>query len=127
MKISFFARLSCVAGVAIRGTTDQFGCTAGDDSLACIRPDLVPVPDRLNPATITSTVNDAGFVVAQNINGDDGTMGDPGATPEPTENPAFRFTIPKVVLADPPPPIPLIICDRPETCTTSTTTPRPNN
>ena len=109
----------------VRLGADEFGCNSDDADSACIRPDLVAVPQRLNPATIVSTVNDAGFVVAQNVDGDDGTDGDPGATTPVPENPAFRFTVPKVNLQDPPPPIPLIICDRPESCTTSTTTPQP--
>jgi hypothetical protein len=103
---------------SIRGS--DFGCN-GDDQ-ACIKPDLIPFPQKLNPATISTNTNDSGFVTAESVDGDDGTDGDPGSPPKKDADPAAKYMISAPLMEAPPPMPPLIVCRSPEECTTTTTT-----
>jgi hypothetical protein len=118
-KFLLSAILSSIADCYLR--TAGFGCTGGDDQ-ACIKPDLIAMPQEINPATISTSTNQAGFVTADSVDGDDGTDGDPGAPPEKEVDPAAKYMIYPPSMEDPPPMPPLIICRSPEECTTTTTT-----
>jgi hypothetical protein len=120
MKI-FFLVFSTVAGVSLRSKVADFGCTDNSGG-PCISPNLIGSPDKLNPSTISTSINDAGFVMATAVEGDDGRDGDPGAPREPDEDPAAQYMIVAPVLDNPPPLPALIHCQAIEECTTTTTT-----
>jgi len=122
--MNFFIVLSLLQGGYgyLRANNDPFGCSGGSGDSSCIKPDLIPMPQKVNPATLMTSVNDSGFVTAESIDGDDGTDGDPGAPPEKEVDPAQKYMIVAPVMEAPPPMPPLIICRSPEECTTTTTT-----
>ena len=114
--------ISDVTGLNLRRSTrtSDFGCT--DKNGPCISPNLIGAPDKLSASTISTSINQAGFVMANAVEGDDGRDGDPGQPREPDEDPAAQYMIVAPVL-DMPPPLPgLIHCQQIEECTTSTTT-----
>ena len=111
--------LATAAGVSLRSQVADFGCK-GDGP--CISPNLIGSPDKLNPSTISTSINQAGFVMADAVEGDDGRDGDPGAPRGDNDDPAAAYMIVAPVLDDPPPLPGLVHCQRIEDCTTTTTT-----
>lgn len=100
---------------------DQYGCSTTDPTSPCIQPNQIPSPQQLTPATIITDTDSAGFLTASTMAGDDGSDGDPGSVPFQSADPAAKYMITAPELDVPPSPPPLVICQRPEQCTTTTT------
>ncbi len=100
---------------------DQYGCSTTNPTGPCIQPVQIEPPQRLAPATIITQTDDTGFLTASTLPGDDGSSGDPGEVALESSNPAAKYMITAPELAETPSAPPLIVCQTPEECTTSTT------
>ena len=110
-----------VTGLSLRSKVPDFGCTDRNNG-PCISPNMIGAPDKLNPSTISTSMNQHGFVIANAVEGDDGRDGDPGRARGEDDDPAAAYMIVAPVLPDPSPLPGLVHCERIEECTTTTTT-----
>jgi hypothetical protein len=118
--LSFLLPLGFGLRLRSQGTSD-FGCSDSSDS-SCIKPDPVPEPTPLNPASIITSTDENGYLTATSQDGDFPDVGDAVQGLDDMKDLADSFKIGSVKLSAPEPPALPITCII-EECTT---TPNPD-
>ena len=111
----FLVIASVATGLRLRSKDSDFGCSDPNDG-SCITPDSISAPSALNPATISTSTDSNGYLTAFAIEGD--APDDPGAPDDEEQNLVNQFLISSPQLAQPPTPLPLIVCVY-DACTTT--------